>query len=112
MAFNRKAHLRDNIEAIKTAFLLDKENRKPTSDEMDILRRYVGFGALKCVLNPVQTVEDALSWTPSDMELFQPVVELHQVVRKNTENEEVYEWDKKFYSNRFLYSFSRCGDYC
>lgn len=105
MAFNRKAHLRDNIEAIKTAFLLDKENRKPTSDEMDILRRYVGFGALKCVLNPIQTVEDALSWTPSDMELFQPVVELHQVVRKNTENEKEYKKYMNGIKNSILTAF-------
>lgn len=105
MAFNRKAHLRDNIEAIRTAFLLDREKRKPTPQEIDVLRRYVGFGALKCILNPVQTVEDALSWTPSDMELFQGVVELHQVIRKNTESEKEYKKYMNGIKNSILTAF-------
>ena len=51
MAFNRKQRLRDNIEAIRTAFLLDREGRTPTEAERDILRSYCGFGGLKCILN-------------------------------------------------------------
>ena len=30
MAFNRKQKLRDNIEAVRTAFTLDRERRTPT----------------------------------------------------------------------------------
>ena len=54
MAFNRKQRLRDNIEAIRTAFLLDREGRTPTEAERDILRSYCGFGGLKCILNPAK----------------------------------------------------------
>ena len=43
MAFNRKQKLRDNIEAIRTAFILDRENRTATTEERAILQRYCGF---------------------------------------------------------------------
>ena len=33
MAFNRKQKLRDNIEAVRTAFTLDRERRTPTERE-------------------------------------------------------------------------------
>ena len=51
MAFNRKAKLRDNIEAIRTAFELDKAQRAATPDERERLARFCGFGGLKCMLN-------------------------------------------------------------
>ena len=35
MAFNRKAKLRDNIEAIRTVFTLEKEGRAATPEERD-----------------------------------------------------------------------------
>ena len=53
MAFNKRAHLRDNIDAIKTAFLLEKENRTATPEERAVLENYSGFGGIKAVLNPV-----------------------------------------------------------
>ena len=46
MAFNRKQRLRDNIEAIRTAFLLDREERTPTEAERGTLRSYCGVGGL------------------------------------------------------------------
>ena len=52
MAFNRKAKLRDNIEAIRTVFTLEKEGRAATPEEREILSRYCGFGGLKFILNP------------------------------------------------------------
>lgn len=51
MAFNRKTKLRDNIEAIRTAFELDKAQRAATPDERERLARFCGFGGLKCMLN-------------------------------------------------------------
>ena len=54
MAFNRKQKLRDNIEAIRTAFTLEKEQRTPTARERVLLERYCGFGGLKCILNPAR----------------------------------------------------------
>lgn len=90
MAFNKKAHLLDNIKAIETAFLLDKEGRAASPEEAEIMRRYAGFGALKCILLPVNNMNDILSWKSSDMELLQPILRLHQVIRENTENEREY----------------------
>jgi len=72
MAFNRKQKLRDNIEAIRTAFILDRENRTATTEERAILQRYCGFGGLKCILNPAKELTDAVHWAKSDLELFAP----------------------------------------
>ncbi len=53
MAFNKKTHLRQNIDALKTAFTLDRERRAPTPEEERTLGAYSGFGAIKEVLeNP------------------------------------------------------------
>ena len=62
MAFNRKQKLRDNIEAIRTAFTLDREGRTPTGRERVLLGRYCGFGGLKCILNPARELTDAVHW--------------------------------------------------
>ena len=90
MAFNRKQKLRDNIEAIRTAFLLDREQRTPTARERLLLERYCGFGGLKCILNPAKELTDAVHWAKSDLELFAPTVELHQLVRENSKGEAEY----------------------
>ena len=90
MAFNRKQRLRDNIEAIRTAFLLDREGRTPTEAERDILRRYCGFGGLKCILNPTKELTDAVHWAKSDLELFAPTAELHRLIRENSRDETEY----------------------
>lgn len=90
MAFNRKTKLRDNIEAIKTVFQLEKEQRRATAKEHEIMKRYCGFGGLKCILNPVARLEDAALWSNSDMELLPMVVELHTVIREHARNEQEY----------------------
>ena len=90
MAFNRKQRLRDNIEAIRTAFILDREQRTPTARERLLLERYCGFGGLKCILNPAKELTDAVHWAKSDLELFAPTVELHRLVRENCRDEMEY----------------------
>ena len=90
MSFNRKAKLRDNIEAIRTVLLIDKENRKATSQEQEILQRYCGFGGLKCILNPATSLSDSMQWPKSDLELFPMVTELHNLIRTNVESEQEY----------------------
>ncbi|WP_417173371.1 N-6 DNA methylase [Alistipes finegoldii] len=87
MAFNRKAKLRDNIEAIRTAFELDKAGRAATSEEREQLARYCGFGGLKCILNPASSLTDAVQWAKSDLELFPLTVELHKLIRENSTSE-------------------------
>ncbi|MGC3976783.1 MAG: N-6 DNA methylase [Paludibacteraceae bacterium] len=90
MAFNRKAKFRDNIEAIRTVFELDKAKRQATSAEKEILSRYCGFGGLKCILNPANDLSDTVHWVKSDLELFPMTVELHQIIRSNSTNEAEY----------------------
>ena len=90
MAYNRKQRLNDNIKAIETAFILDREQRTPTARERLLLERYCGFGGLKCILNPARELADAVHWAKSDLELFAPTVELHRLIRKNSKNESEY----------------------
>ena len=90
MAFNRKQKLRDNIEAVRTAFTLDLERRTPTERERALLERYCGFGGLKCILNPARELADAVHWVKSDLELFAPTVELHRIIRENSRDETEY----------------------
>ena len=90
MAYNRKQRLNDNIKAIETAFILDREQRTPTARERLLLERYCGFGGLKCILNPARELADAVHWAKSDLELFALTVELHRLIRENSKNESEY----------------------
>ncbi|MDR3338991.1 MAG: N-6 DNA methylase, partial [Candidatus Symbiothrix sp.] len=90
MAYNKKAHLQTNIEAIRIAFALDREKRKATEEEKAILKQYSGFGGLKCILNPTQTEADKAFWTKSEVDLFPLVADLHKLIRENSSNEQEY----------------------
>ena len=90
MAFNRNQKLRDNIEAIRTAFLLDREQRTATEKERMILQKYCGFGGLKCILNPAKELTDAIYWAKSDLKLFAPTVELFRLIRENSKDDAEY----------------------
>ena len=90
MAFNRKQRLRDNIEAIRTAFTLERERRAATPEERALLQKYCGFGGLKCILNPARELTDAVHWAKSDLELFAPTAELHRLVRGNSKDDTQY----------------------
>lgn len=84
MAYNKKQTLTANTEAIETLFRLEKEHRAPTPAEQEILSRYNGFGGLKCVLNPTDTLADRNRWSTSEMELFPLVANLKDLIRQNT----------------------------
>ena len=90
MAYNRKAHLRDNIEAIRLMFRLEKERRAATPEELAALAAYSGFGGIKAVLSPFGRLTDILRWTQSDRELFPLVSELHGVLREGATDEREY----------------------
>jgi hypothetical protein len=96
MAYNKKAHLQTNIEAIKIAFMLDREKRKATEAERAVLQQYSGFGGIKCILNPTQTEKDREYWTKSDLDMFPMVADLHRVIRENSKNEQEY---KHYYNS-------------
>ena len=81
MAYNKLQTMRDNIEAIRLAFRLGVAGRgAQTADEIAVLRKYAGFGGLKCILNDANDLEDAAKWSKSDIELFAPTVELRRLI--------------------------------
>jgi len=82
--------LRQNIDAIKLALRLDKEHRKATPEEREILAKYSGFGGIKTILNPADKPEDIERWSKSEVELFPLVQELHEVLRESSPTPEVY----------------------
>lgn len=84
--YNKKAHLRRNIDAIKTAFALEREQREPTGEEQERLRVYSGFGAIKEVIDTRRQAGNPPN--PESMEgMF---AELHEVLKANTANEREY----------------------
>ena len=74
------------MEAIRFMFDLEREGRRPTADECQILEAYCGFGGLKCILCPAENLADAVHWVKSDLELFAPTVELHRLIRDNSDS--------------------------
>ena len=105
MSFNKKAHLSANIKAIKLAFTLEKEHRQPTAEEIASIRQYSGFGGLKCILNPVQTLADKDAWAKSELNLFPLVSELDAVIRENSNTEQEYKQYWGSLKNSILTSF-------
>lgn len=105
MAFNKRVHLRDNIDAIKTAFLLEKEQRTATPEERTILEKYSGFGGIKAVLNPVGHPGDERHWIKSKLDLFPLVIELHEVLREGAGDEAEYKRYVSSLKNSILTAF-------
>ena len=88
MSFNRLQTMRDNIEAIRMAFSLGVKGRgAQTAEEIAVLRKYAGFGGLKCILNDANELVDAAKWSKSDIELFAPTVELRRLIHDYSHND-------------------------
>ena len=80
--------MRDNIEAIRLAFSLGVKGRgAQTAEEIAVLRKYAGFGGLKCILNDANELADAAKWSKSDIELFAPTVELRRLIHDYSHND-------------------------
>lgn len=105
MSYNKKAHLRANIEAIRTVLALEREQRTATYNERLIMQAYSGFGGLKCVLNSVNSLTDIGNWAKSELDLFPMVAELHQVIRDNTTSEKDYKQYLNSIKNSVLTAF-------
>ena len=88
MSYNKRIHLRQNIDAIRMALILDKEQREATPEERSVLSLYSGFGGIKAILNPADKPEDIRHWSKSEAELFPLVMELHEILRENSSNPE------------------------
>ncbi len=97
MAYNRLQTMRDNIEAIRLVLNLGVAGRTAqTAEEIAVLRKYAGFGGLKCILNDANELADAAKWSKSDIELFAPTVELRRLIHDYSHD------DKEF--NRYMES--------
>lgn len=83
--------MRDNIEAIRLAFRLGVAGRSAQSaEEREILRKYGGFGGLKCILNDANELADAVRWSKSDIELFAPTVELRRLIHDYSKDDKEF----------------------
>jgi N12 class adenine-specific DNA methylase len=90
MAFSKRQHLKQNIEALRIAFELEKEKRLATGTERQQLMQYKGFGGLKFVLNPVETPYALNQWVKSEQDLFPLTQQLHQLLRENAADDKQY----------------------
>ena len=90
MGFSKKQHLQLNIDALRIAFKLEKENRKASVGERLLMMQYSGFGSLKFVLNPTQNPIDINNWRKTEQDLFPLTQELHQVLKENAADEKQY----------------------
>ncbi len=90
MGFSKKQHLQQNIDALRIAFTLEKENRQATKGERLLMMQYSGFGGLKFVLNPIESEIDINNWRKTEHDLFPITQELHQLLKENSEDEKQY----------------------
>ena len=83
--------MRDNIEAIRLALNLGVAGRTAqTPEEREMLRKYAGFGGLKCILNDANELSDAAKWSKSDIELFMPTVELRRLIHDYSKDDKEF----------------------
>ena len=91
MSYNRLQTMRDNIEAIRLALHLGVAGRTAqTPEEREVLRKYAGFGGLKCILNDANELSDASKWSKSDIELFMPTVELRRLIHDYSKDDKEF----------------------
>lgn len=91
MSYNRLQTMRDNIEAIRLALHLGVAGRTAqTPEEREVLRKYAGFGGLKCILNDANELSDAAKWSKSDIELFMPTVELRRLIHDYSKDDKEF----------------------
>lgn len=88
MGYNIGQKLNDNISAIKIAVSWNSGITIQNSD-IEILKRYSGFGGIKAILYPPTTTHEwvSLGATESDLRLFDQVIELHQILKDGLSNE-------------------------
>ena len=88
MAYNKLQTMRDNIEAIRLVLRLGEIGRTAqNAEERETLRKYAGFGGLKCILNDANELADAAKWSKSDIELFAPTVEMRRLIHDYSHND-------------------------
>ena len=88
MAYNKSQKLAENLKAIAVAFLLERENRRATPAEQEVLRKYNGFGGLKFILNNLDSPD---SWKAGDRQYYPLTQVLFNTIRENSKDEREYD---------------------
>lgn len=84
MSFNALEKLKDNIAAIKLA--LQIRSGKPIEwEELSALKKYSGFGGIKCILYPPGDIKqwEELNASEQDLRLHPQINELHTLLKEN-----------------------------
>ena len=87
ISYNIKQKLQDNIDAVRTMFRLVEECRISDPPEREVLRKYSGFGGIKCILNYTKGSSDISQWAKADQRLYPLAMELFDLIREKTSNE-------------------------
>ena len=82
MIYHKKEALQANLDAVRTLLALENTRRAPTERESAVLRRYNGFGGLKCVLLPAAEPADIDRWPRDERNLFPLVRELREIINQ------------------------------
>ena len=97
--------MRQNLDAIRLAFGLDREGRPATESERTILSAYSGFGGLKFILNPCDMESDKGRWSQGDLPYFEMAQELYRLLLSNSVTEDEYKAYVSSVKNSILSSF-------
>ena len=84
MTYHKKEALQANLDAVRTLLALENTRRAPSESDRATLRRYNGFGGLKCVLLPSENPADIDRWPRDERNLFPLVRELREIIDQGT----------------------------
>lgn len=89
MGYNSRQKIEANIAAIRIA-LAWKDRVGLSSEEVEVLKGYSGFGGLKAVLFPYAAKEEwvRLNASKEDLSLYSKVMELHEVLKNFLSDQE------------------------
>ena len=90
MAFNRKQRLRDNIEAIRTAFILDRERRTATAEEQAITSEVLRFRRVEVHTEPGKGTDGCRALGEIGPRTVCPYGGTAQLVRENSKDDTEY----------------------
>jgi len=82
MTYHKKEALQANLDAVRTLLALENTRRAPSESDRATLRRYNGFGGLKCVLLPSENPADIDRWPRDERNLFPLVRELREIINQ------------------------------
>ncbi len=89
MGYNVHQKLIDNLEAIRIA-LNWREADKLSDSQVEVLKKYAGFGGIKAMLYPNGNREEwiKLGSTQDDLKLYPEVIKLHELLLNHFDEKE------------------------